>query len=287
MKDFAQLFANYRWPLVFILFLILMDAGLSVLFPLFIGFAVDDALIHQYQGAMLLGFLGLVTLMLGAGRRLMDSRVYAKVYEELGFKIGTRSETPMSTKSAHLGFLSELVEFFELSVPEILNALISLIGTLLLIFTINQSVFWGCLITLIMVAMIYGFTQRHTLRYHAAYNEEMENRVAALSEDSPIALHWHLRKAMKWNVKLSDLETLNFSVSWLFLISFLVLSIIGVAGEPHLSHGTLFALVLYLFQFIEQVVTLPMFYQQGLRLSEILKRLRGEYEVPENTVNHG
>lgn len=284
MKTFKELLTEYRWKLAFVLFLILLEAGLSVLFPLFIGYAVDDAINQQFQGAMLLGGLGLATLIIGAGKRFFDSRVYAKVYQDLGLKIGVQSEEPVSKRSAHLGFLSEAVEFFENSLPEIINGLIALLGTIILIASMNQMVFIGCLISMVLVVIVYGASQKYTLKYYSSYNQEMENRVAILSQNSPISLNWHLRKVMKWNIRLSDLETINFSIVWLIMISFLVLSIFHSVDGSAMSHGTLFALILYLFQYIEQVMTMPMFYQEGIRLSEILQRLGRGMQVARYTV---
>ncbi|MDW3196921.1 MAG: ABC transporter six-transmembrane domain-containing protein [Cytophagales bacterium] len=273
MQTFKELLTDYRWELAFVLFLILLEAGLSVLFPLFIGYAVDDAVNQQYQGAILLSGLGLATLIIGAGKRFFDSRVYARIYQELGLTIGAKPKEPVSKRSAHLGFLSEAVEFFENSLPEIINGLIALVGTILLIGSMNQTVFIGCMVSMILVIIVYGASQKYTLKYHTSYNEELENRVDVLSQNSPISLNWHLRKVMKWNIRLSDLETINFSIVWLIMISFLVLSIFNSVDGSAMGHGTLFALILYLFQYIEQVMTMPMFYQEGIRLSEILRRL--------------
>lgn len=274
MKHFKELFANYRWQLTFVLFLILLEAGLAVLFPLFIGYAIDDAMNQKYQGAILLGSLGIATLIIGAGKRFYDSRIYAKIYQKLGLKIGHNQEAPVSTRSAHLGFLSETVEFFENSLPEIINGTIALVGTLILISAMDQMIFIGCLISLVLVTLVYGLSQKYTLKYYSSFNQEMENRVDVLTENSPISLNWHLRKVMRWNVKLSDLETMNFSIVWLIMISFLVLSIVSSVGAAAVSHGSLFALILYLFQYIEQVMIMPMFYQQWLQLQEIIGRLK-------------
>ena len=80
---------------------------------------------------------------------------------------------------------------------------------------------------------------------------------------------------MKWNIKLSDLETINFSIAWIFMMGFLVWSIIISVEGGNVQYGAVFALVMYIFQYIESVVSLPFFYQQWLRLGEISERLRG------------
>lgn len=253
--------------------LVLIDAGLLVLFPLFIGYAIDDALVKTYNGAVYLGLLGLATLLIGAFRRFYDSRFYARLYEKLGAQIGDREDLNSTTKSAHLRLLNEVVEFFENSLPQLVNSTIGLIGTLIIIATLNMKILAGCGIVLLIVVLVYGLSVKKTIRYNAGYNDELERQVDMLEGHQPVLLRNHLRKLMKWNIRLSDLETINFSVVWLFMMAFLVLSIVIAINDGITSYGAVFALVLYLFQFIETAIVMPLFYQQWLRLKEITGRL--------------
>ena len=107
----------------------------------------------------------------------------------------------------------------------------------------------------------------------------MERQVDIISKNEVPGLKNHLRDLMNWNIKLSDLETINFSVVWVFMMGFLVVSIIWAAGEGESNYGKVFSLVMYVFQYIESVVTLPFFYQQWLRLREISGRLSHIEEV--------
>ncbi|HAA10711.1 MAG TPA: hypothetical protein DCE41_03060, partial [Cytophagales bacterium] len=68
-----DLFEGHRWRFRFTLFLLLVEYGLSILFPLFIGFAIDDALEGSARGTIELGVLGLAELIVGMGRRVYDS----------------------------------------------------------------------------------------------------------------------------------------------------------------------------------------------------------------------
>ncbi len=268
----GQVLRKYRWEASFILFLTLLEAGLTVLFPLFIGFAIDDAMTRKYAGAILLGALGVSVMVMGAGHRFFDSRFYAKLYQEFGAKVGNGRETPTSTKSAHLGFLGEVLEFFENALPEIVNSAIALVGTLIILAAMNVQVLIGCLVSLVFVILVYGLTQAKTVRFNNAYNEELESQVEVVSEHNPIKLDWHLRKLMKWNIKLSDLETINFSLVWMMMFAFLIVAIF-FSTDANSSHGMIFSMVLYLFQFIEQLTIMPLFYQQWLRLTGMIKRL--------------
>jgi len=269
----SRLIGRYRRPFIFTLLLVLLDAGLLVLFPLFIGRAIDGAMTENYQGAIHLGFLGLATLLIGALRRFFDSRFYARVYEQLGARIGDQEDSSVSTKSAHLGFLTEVVEFFENTLPELINNSIGLVGTLVILATLNPSVFVGCLLVSLVIMIIYGFSAKGIDALNQGYNEELERQVSVISEYQPIFLRNHLKKLMRWNIRLSDRETLNFSIIWLFMMSFLVLSIVFSIRQGITEVGVVFSLVLYLFQFIESAAVMPVFYQEWLRFRGIIGRL--------------
>ena len=56
------------------------------------------------------------------------------------------------------------------------------------------------------------------------------------------------------------------------MIGLLVCSI-EAAAEKTVAYGTVFAIVMYVFQFMESIASLPLYYQQWLRLREISGRL--------------
>ena len=274
LMGFAALFKKYRGRFSFNFLLILLEGGLSLLFPLFIGYSIDDALNDSYSGALRLGLLGFAALIVGVGRRLFDSRFYASVYQETGSKvISNQADDDTSKSSARLGMMKEFVEFFEFSFPELIHALISLVGVIVIIATLHLSIFWGAIVTSILVLFIYKSSSKRTVRFNKEANDEQERQVEVISRKDEMELKQHLRKMMRWNVKLSDLEALNFSMSWLILMSFLVVSIVIAVGGGIVKYGALFSLVMYVFQFMENVISLPFFYQNWLRLREIISRL--------------
>lgn len=256
------------------MFLVLIEAGLAILFPLFIGYAIDDAIKSNYQGAYLLAELGVASLIIGAGRRFYDSRFYAHIFEKLGVELSGQANLSASKKTARLNMMREILEFFENSVPELVGSLIGLVGVLLIIASLNIEIFYYALGVLTFVFLIYALTRKKTIFFNYSYNEEIEHQVDVITKNDIPALKSHLKNLMKWNIKLSDLEMINFSAVWLVMMAFLVYSIILAVGEGVAQYGVIFALVMYLFQYIENVIMLPVFYQQWLRLAEISERLR-------------
>ena len=271
LKDILR---DQMLPFGFTFTLILLEALLTLLFPLFIGYALDGAMNGTYLSVFQLGVLSLATLIVGTGRRFFDSRNYAKVYQKIGSEvISGLNEQDTSIKSARLGMIKELIEFLEFALPELINAVITLMGVIVIIATLNLNVFYGTLITTALILSIYWISSTKTLRFNKASNDEQEKQVEVISKNNEFELKNHLKKTMQWNVKLSDLEAVNFSLAWFVLTIFLVVSIVISVDAQLVQYGVLFSLIMYVFQYMENVINIPFFYQNWLRLREITYRL--------------
>ncbi|MEL6835370.1 MAG: ABC transporter six-transmembrane domain-containing protein [Bacteroidota bacterium] len=269
------IFKNYRLQFSFTLALILLEAGLGLLFPLFIGYAIDSAIQGSQQGAVYLGILSLAALIIGVGRRVFDSRFYAKLYQSMGTGAIAKMEDHVSSKkSARLSMIGELIEFLENALPELVSSVIGLIGVIGIIATLNLNVFYGSILITLAIFVIYRITSAKTIRLNKSSNDELERQVDVIAQNDEQELQQHLKAMMKWNIKLSDLEALNFSLSWVLLTTFLVGSIVLAVGDGIVKYGALFSLVMYVFQYMENVINLPLFYQNWLRLKEIGGRLQ-------------
>ncbi len=265
---------QHKIKLGFTLFLLLLESAAGLLFPLFIGYAIDGAIQKDYSGVIQLGVLGLIALVVGVGRRVMDSRFYAKIYEEAGSKMVSKMQNDDSSKkSARLNMIREFVEFLEHSWPELINNIIGFVGVIVILASLNLTVFYGSLLVSMVILLIFWMTSNRTTTFNTSSNDEWEKQVTIVDKGDEQELLFHLKQMMKWNIKLSDLEAFNFSLSWIVLLLFLMTSIVIAVGDGITAYGALFALVMYVFQYMESVIQLPFFYQNWLRLKEIKNRL--------------
>ncbi len=265
---------QHKVRLGFTFFLLLIEAATGLLFPLFIGYAIDGVIHERFAGVIQLEVLSLIALVIGVGRRVLDSRFYAKIYLEIGSKMVAQMEGDLSSKkTARLQMIREFVEFLENSLPQLINSIIGLLGVIVIIASLNLTVFYGSLLVTLVIFLIFWATSGLTTKFNKASNDEWEKQVDIVAKNDEQQLRVHLKEMMRWNIKLSDLEALNFSISWMALFLFLVISIVVAVGDGITAYGALFALVMYVFQYMESVIDLPFFYQNWLRLREIKERL--------------
>ena len=270
MRSLLKRFAG-RYALT--LLLVVLESAGWIFFPLFIGRAIDSVLADSVRGLYELAALGIVTMGIAVVRRVVDSRAYAGIYTTLGEEMVARdSGSSTSTRTARLDMLKETVEFFENSLPELIVSVVGLAGTVLILSALNFPIFVGCLIVTAATVTLYALTGRLTTRYNEGLNDEHERRVDIVHSGNPARVARHLRRMMRWNIRLSDLEAANFGVNWLFMIGLMVYSV-NAAAEPATDYGTVFAIVMYVFEFMESMMMLPFHYQEWLRLREISGRL--------------
>lgn len=256
--------------------LVVAEAVAWLFFPLMLGFAIDGLLADDYTGVVGLALLSLAALALGAGRRFYDTRAYSGIYSVVATEMVERErarKTGDSAVAARANLLVEFIEFMENSMPMIVSGVIGVVGTLLIIAGIDLSIFIGCLLVVGLTVATYTLTGRLNLRLNKGYNDQLEHQVQAISSFSLAGVARHFRALMRWNVRLSDLETVNYSVIFLGMAALLVYAPVSLIGGGMLEVGIVFAAIVYVFQFIEDLGQMPLYLQQLIRLQEITRRL--------------
>ncbi len=290
MYSLKEIAKRFYGRISFTFILVMIESGLDVLFPLFIGWAVNDLISGEFTGLIMLGVLGVCALLIGAARRFYDTRIYSGIYQTISPEMveeGKSANLSVSKISARCGLLTELVEFFEQSMPGIVFAIIGVVGILIVIGSLNIYVFFTCLALLGLMIITYWLTGSAQYKYHGHYNHILEQRVDVLNLSDKKAVSQHFRDLMRWNIKLSDMETMNFSIIWLGVIALFVspplLAIQTSESAPEV--GTLLSLLIYIFDYSEKVVLLPFYIQQLIRLQEISNRMSMDTAMSAKTTN--
>lgn len=271
-----ELFKRFKWRVSFTLAIAVIESSLMILYPLFIGYAINDLLEQSYSGLINLGLLGLASLVIGSARRLYDTRIYAGIYQQVAPELVMKEhekDSPVSTISARTSLLTEFVEFLENAMPELLSAIIGIVGVLIIIASLDMQVFFACLGLLLLVVIVFSLSGKYHYDFNAGYNNELEQQVKVLESGKLPPVMSHFRKLMAWNIKLSDLETFNYFIVFLGVLALFLYTPVAVIGAGVLKYGLVFSILMYVFDFIEAVIGSPLFIQQLIRLKEISQRL--------------
>lgn len=269
--------ANHYKAKVAITWVLLLGEAITILlFPLAIGFSIDSLIKESNTGIIALGILCIVVLVFAAGRRYYDTRVYAAIYREMATTLVEQKQnggTTTTKLTAQVNLLNEIIEFFEDSLPSLIGAAITFFGVTVMLGIFDLWMMASCLVASVLVILIYALSEKRIFAYNRHQNDELEKQVDVLRENRRRRVHVHFARMMKWNIKLSDLETLNYSGVWIVMAILLILSIILVVANTSITYGQRITSIMYVFEYIEVVMSFPIYYQQWVRLSEITLRL--------------
>ena len=273
----TNLLIRFKWRVSFTFLLVILESVLDIMYPLFIGYAINDLLENKYTGIIKLLLLGVFSLFVGTARRFYDTRIYAGIYSQITPEIVVSEYSKNSSVSkitARTSLLTEFVEFLENSMPEIIGAIFSLIGIISIIATLNLNVFYACIALLFLICIIYAVTGKFNFHLNAQYNEQLEKQVQVLESKNNQSIKNYFKDLMKWNIKLSDLETTNYFIIWAGVIALVIFTPITVVQSGILRYGLVFSILMYVLEYVYRVVGFPLYIQQLIRLKEISNRLQ-------------
>ena len=163
--------------------------------------------------------------------------------------------------------------FFEQHLPEALQSGFSVIGALVLLSWLNWKISLACGLSVVVILAIYRLTENRIKQLNSDYNNRLEQQVFAIRNGSPLRLGRHFSLLARRQVRLSDIECINFALIALGLMGLLLFSFIEATQDTNAQPGDIFTLLTYVMEFYMGVFALPMVLQQLIRLNEISRRL--------------
>lgn len=271
------IFKRFRWKISLTFLLLILENVAKVLQPYVLGLAINDLIVSKNDGLYLFCGLYLTSFIIGTIRRYYDTRAYTSIYATIASEIAeeqNKKDVPISTISARSSLVKELVDFFEHDVTQGFTAFIGVVGALVMLALFNWWVFAGCILTIITILIIYSISNNRIYGYNIGLNDELEHRINVLELRSNEGIVIHFKNISKWMVKLSDLETINFSIIEALLFVLAIFTLYISASADSATAGGIFSALTYVLEFSTGVFMLPIIFQQIIRLREISSRLK-------------
>ena len=268
------LFLKYKMPISLTFLLLSLEAILLVLIPYALGLGIDSLSQDRFDGIYVLGVILFLLLLISTGRRLYDTRVYSKIYALLGvclIKAHKKDQQEDSVIVTRSTLIKELVDFFEHDLTKAYTSLIGIVGALGMIIYLQLYVFLFCVVLMALIYWVYSLSQEKIFSYNAELNHELEKRLTMINRKN-IFLVGHFKRIASSMIKLSDIESYNYVLIQL-LIGLLLMGSLFIGMNAELSTGDIFALLTYVLNFSFEVLTLPVIFQQFIRLQEITSRI--------------
>lgn len=279
MNDFSitSIFKRYKWRISFTFLLLILENVSKVVQPLVLGITINDLIDKKNDGLWLFCYIYIAGFVIGALRRYYDTRAYTYIYTHIASEIAQKQNEKnieISAIAARSSLVKELVDFFEHDITQGFTSLISVVGALVMLFIINWWLFAGCLIAVVLIFIIYAISNTTIYNYNIGLNDELEHRINVLEKREQGGIFAHFKNIAKWMVRMSDFETLNFSIIEIILFILAIFALYVSASDVGATAGGIFSTLTYILEFSGGIFMLPIIYQQIIRLKEISSRLK-------------
>ncbi len=285
MSRFAilkQIMLQHRYRLIATYILFSLEMAGNLLRPLFLGIAINDLMKGSYRGLILLSVVHLVWLIIGTIRHRLDTRTYSAIYTSLVTKFLSRrySRSDVSKLSAHSTLAREFVDFLEFDLVYVMEAVYSIVGSLLLLFFYDTAVVMVCLGILLPVIAFSYFYGKKMYTLNRQKNDELEKQVDTISSGDNRLIHQHYENLRKWQIRISDQEAWNFGLMEIMVMVVMCLSLLitNKTMGAGIEAGSLVGIYSYIQRFVSGLDTIPYTVQRLSSLNDITRRIELQEE---------
>jgi ABC-type multidrug transport system fused ATPase/permease subunit len=245
--------------------------------PFFLGWAITDLLQSSAGGLAL--FLGqhLVFLLIGAARRMYDTRAFTRIYTDLATRlvlVHRRHEVPISRIAARSALSREIVDFFERDVPFVVQTAYSVVGALIMLACCDWVLFPLCLALLLPVYVLSRVYGRQTFGLNRRLHDELEQEVDVIATGKPRAVRSHYERVARWRVRLSDAEAAGVAVVEVLILGLTAVVLWRCCTTAGADAGYISTVLGYILMFVSALTNLPLLVEQLARLRDIARRVQ-------------
>lgn len=271
-----QLGYRHRKKLALTFLLVIAENLTYLLYPLLAGFAINAIMSGQALHAVLYAVMVFVMWVIGAARRSVDTRTFARIYAELAVPVivAQRKENHShSTVAARVALSREFVDFFEQHLPLLITSVASITGAAVMLLIIEFWTGMACVGILIAFGIFLpGFMRKNEALFRRL-NDRLEKEVAFVSSASPFSLTKHYSVLARLRIGLSDREAAGYLIigtvaALLFAMTILTMSWYGVSDAGHI-----YSVMTYMWMFAMSLDDGPQLLEKYSQLRDIGRRV--------------
>lgn len=276
VKTLKLLGQRHSRKLILTFLLVAAENITMLLYPLLAGFAINAIVTGQALHAVLYAVMVFVMWAIGAARRSIDTRTFARIYAELAVPviIAQREEQhSASTIAARVALSREFVDFFEKHLPVLVTSVASIIGAAAMLLLLQ---FWtgvACLFILAFFALFLpGFSSRNEALF-VRLNDRLEKEVAFVNSASRRSLSRHYDVLARLRIKLSDREAFGYLAIGTVTAILFASTILTMSFESGLDAGHIYSVMTYMWMFAMSLDDGPQLLEKYSQLKDIGKRV--------------
>ncbi len=282
MHSLKKLAIRHRKKLVVTFFLVVAENVTFLLYPVLAGIAINAILAGETLNAALYGLMVLCMWFIGAARRSVDTRTFARIYAGLAVSVVLAQRKYQINHSSIFarGTLSrEYVDFFEMHLPLLITSLSSLFGAAIMLLFIE---FWAGVMCFAIVFILLGFVSGYARKNEWLFmrlNNRLEKEVDYVHKAGTATLHRHYSTLARLRIALSDREAWGYLWVGVLVAALFTLTIVWMTRSTGITAGHIYSVMTYMWMFATSLDDAPQLLEKFSQLRDIGKRVSTDDEI--------
>ena len=274
MHKLIKIFKQYKTKLTWI-YVFMLLTELSILStPFLLGKSIDGLIVGNWYWIVMLGMSYFLSNFFNYKRMVYDTKVYTTIYNNIALKFLKNDNVDVSTKIARTDMAHEIVHVLEGYVHYYIATIITIIGSLIFIFSENWRV--GTLIStaiVFIIGAVFILYKKIKQGINIA-NNHYEKKANSIERGYASSKSFFNRRR-KIEICQSTIQGKNWflvnSIKYVFLILSIILLI---TTTKNITIGSVITVYSYVNNFLIALLSAPVAIEMVLRISDILKRLK-------------
>ena len=267
---------THRKRLIATFSLVGLENLLMLIYPVFGGWAINAVIEGNAWQAMLYGLVVLLMWLVGATRRIADTRTFTRIYTEIAVPVvleQRQREVPHSAVTARVALSREFVSFFEEHLPIAATSLVSIFGACIMLLGLE---FWVGVLAVGILALFLWLPPRFAAISENLYfrlNNCLERDNHFIQKGNERQLYQHYGLVARLRVLISNREASGYlcigvAMSILFGFAFVHMTLKGFGNAGHI-----YSVSTYLWMFAMSLDDVPRLVEQYSNLKDIGQRV--------------
>jgi ABC-type multidrug transport system fused ATPase/permease subunit len=273
MNKLIDVFKQYKTQLTWI-YVFMLLTELSILStPFLLGKSIDGLIVGNWYWIVILGISYFLSNFFNYKRMVYDTKVYTTIYKNIALKFLKKDNVDVSTKIARTDMAHEIVNVLEGYVHYYIATIVTIIGSLIFIFSENWKV--GVLVSFAIIFIISSvFILYKKIKQGINISNNHYEKKAKSIESGYVSSESFFNRRRKIEICQSTIQGKNWflinSIKYIFLILSIILLI---TTTKDITVGSVITVYSYVNNFLAALLSAPIAIEMFLRISDVLKRL--------------
>ena len=285
-----KILKEHRAKIIGALLLVVIEALLYISEPYIFGITIDrvtDKRLSAVPWYFILSALGpwiavyMSNFLVGTWRRIYDRKTYSFVFADVAGGVAEsqfNSNIETTKIVARTNMARHLVDFFETSVPELIEQVITVIGAITALSLLDWRSTVACVTMIVPYLLINRRFMKKINEEQIALNNDTEDEVLTFLDRNAEKVHAYYKRLGMRQIRISTWSAYNYGI-FKILTMIVFISILYIALDmDEFSVGEIYSVVAYIWAFIGASEYIPYLSEKWVTMRDVARRLNNSQE---------